>query len=199
MSIKNFLYLSLCLMIGACSSPHLTFEKEPVTGSVCCKVCGSYLLAENNRFIQGQLSLKRCAYANMPDSAEIQGILNINSDGKKVYSFTSESQIYFLIHQKAYPLRLLTTFNKPSTYVEHVGSIGILHDYTAVTKILLIPLDVLAKVTEADDVSLILEDPTLKDHRQKSSRIVFKFNPKNLNVMREFKTRCIDQKPKMKE
>ena len=201
-SLKTTLLASLLILTGCAKKPQLVFDKEELTGIPCCKIDHNQLYSPHDK-ISAEFTLKNCSTTQEVTSKKpnIQAALTITYHGEKSNDFNSKVRADLEIDGAPYVLDVIHTLNKPMTLFDRhyiplsTGGgtyFSTSRDLTIKTLMMNLSYETLAKLANAKNAEIEISIT-------KRPPISFNFTPENIQILKEFKNKCIDQQPTKKD
>ncbi|NCP62836.1 MAG: hypothetical protein GW748_06635 [Alphaproteobacteria bacterium] len=201
-ALQTTLLATLLIVTGCGKTPQLIFDKEDLTGIPCCKIGHNRLLSTHDK-ITAEFALKNCSASEEITSKKptVQAILTLTYHGEKRDDFNATVCAELAIDGAPYPLEVIHTVNKPITlfdrhYIPFPTGGGTYfstsRDLTVKTLMLRLPYETLSTLSRSQKVSIEIKVSSRQP-------ISFKFSPENLQILKEFKNKCIDQQPTKKD
>ncbi|HBN21975.1 MAG TPA: hypothetical protein DD412_01905 [Holosporales bacterium] len=201
-ALRATLLSGLVVLTGCAKKPQLVFHKEDLTGIPCCKIKHNQLQSTHDK-ISAEFTLKNCSSSKelIKNDSGIQGILTITYQGEKRDYFNSTVSAELEIDGVFYPVKIIHTLNKPMTlfdrhYIPLPRGGGTYfstsRDLTIKTLMMNLSYESLSILSCAQKSSIEIKISTRQP-------ISFKFTPENIQVLKEFKNKCIDQQPTKKD
>ena len=201
-TLKTTLLATLLILTGCGKTPQLIFDKEDLTGIPCCKIGHNRLLSTHDK-ITAEFALKNCSASEEITSKKptVQAILTLTYHGEKRDDFNATVCAELAIDGAPYPLEVIHTVNKPITlfdrhYIPFPTGGGTYfstsRDLTVKTLMMNLSYETLSTLANAKNAEIeikITKRPSLS----------FKFLPENIQILKEFKDKCIDQQPTKKD
>ncbi len=201
-TLKTTLLASLLILTGCAKKPQLIFDKEDLTGIPCCKIGHNQLHSTHDK-ISAEFRLKNCSATDeiTRKKSNIQGALIITYHGEKSNDFNSTVSAKLAIDGLFYPVKIIRAVNEPMTLFDRhyiplsTGGgtyFSTSRDLTLKTLMMNLSYETLSTLANAKNAEIEIKIT-------KRPSISFKFLPENIQILKEFKDKCIDQQPTKKD
>lgn len=196
MTIKFFYLIIPALAVVGCSSPHLSFDTEPLTGQKYCAIHANKLTALKGCH-EAELVLKSSTSSNLQQESRVKGILKIEYKGKRDYTINQQEILNIMIDNETYPLEILTSIKNPHEVVENYNTsnfrFGIVKEVTSRKISFYLSKEIIKKILSANTVQF---EVTVSDNNKQlvsdTYPIQAKLEPANISVIQEFQHKCIN-------